>query len=138
MIIVTTNDIPGYRIDAVFGEVMGLTVRSANMVGGFTASFRALGGGELPEYTKIVYESRHEVMNRMVVEAEQRGANAIVGMRFDTGEIGQAYTEVCAYGTAVVVRPLREGEPGVTGQSAADAARGGPAGPSTVQDSPRR
>jgi len=133
MIIVTSNDIPGYHIEAVFGEVMGMTVRSANIVGGFTASFRALGGGELPEYTKIVYESRHEVMNRMVQEAESRGANAIVAMRFDTGEIGQSYTEICAYGTAVAVRPIGEGQTGSTPQSAADAARGG-TGPSTVQD----
>ncbi|GAA1877517.1 YbjQ family protein [Lapillicoccus jejuensis] len=127
MIIVTSNEVPGYRVEAVFGEVMGMTVRSATIVGGFTASFRAIGGGELPEYTKIVYESRHEVMGRMVAEAEQRGANAIVAMRFDTGEIGQSFTEICAYGTAVRVRPLRADEPGSTPQSAADAARHGQA-----------
>ncbi|QDZ16841.1 YbjQ family protein [Humibacter ginsenosidimutans] len=105
MFMVTTNDLPGYRITQVLGEVMGLTVRSVNFGQGFTAGFRAMGGGEIPEYTQIMYESRNEVMNRMWGEAVQRGANAIVGMRFDTDSIG-SFSEVCAYGTAVVVEPL--------------------------------
>jgi uncharacterized protein YbjQ (UPF0145 family) len=118
MIVVTTNEIPGHRIDAVFGEVMGLTVRSRDIGAQFTASFRALGGGELPEMTKALYESRQEVMHRMVVEAEAKGANAIVAMRFDTSEMGTNWTEVCAYGTAVFAIPLARGEAGATGQSA--------------------
>lgn len=118
MIVVTTNDIPGYRVEAVLGEVMGLTVRSANMGANFTASFRAMGGGEITEYTQLVYQSRQEVMHRMVEEGRRRGANAIVAMRFDNGSIGQAFTEVCAYGTAVVVEPIPAGEPGSTDQSA--------------------
>lgn len=118
MIVVTTNEIPGHRIDAVFGEVMGLTVRSRDIGAQFTASFRALGGGELPEMTKALYESRQEVMHRMVLEAEAKGANAIVAMRFDTSEMGTNWTEVCAYGTAVFVIPLGRGEVGATGQSA--------------------
>ena len=118
MIVVTTNEIPGHRIDAVFGEVMGLTVRSRDIGAQFTASFRALGGGELPEMTKALYESRQEVMHRMVLEAEAKGANAIVAMRFDTSEMGTNWTEVCAYGTAVYVIPLGRGEAGATGQSA--------------------
>ncbi|WP_421733194.1 YbjQ family protein [Cellulomonas sp.] len=117
MIVVTTNDIPGYRIQAVLGEVMGLTVRSTNIGASFTAGLRSIGGGELPEFTKIMYESRREVMHRMVTEAQQRGANAIVAMRFDTDSIGQ-FSEVCAYGTAVIVEPIGSGEPGATGQSA--------------------
>ncbi|GAB3920348.1 hypothetical protein GCM10011575_44370 [Microlunatus endophyticus] len=131
MIIVTTNDIPGYRIDAVLGEVMGMTVRSANIGANFIAGFRSMGGGEIHEFTKIVYESRNEVMNRMWADAQQRGANAIVGMRFDTGEIGQSFTEICAYGTAVVVRPIPSGEDGSTVQSAQQAAQSGtrPAAP---------
>ena len=118
MIVVTSNDIPGYRIDAVLGEVMGLTVRSANFGQNFVAGFRALGGGEVPEYTRVMYESRSDVMNRMVADAEQRGANAIVAMRFDTGEIAQNFSEVCAYGTAVIATPIAAGEPGATAQSA--------------------
>ncbi|SDS53122.1 YbjQ family protein [Microlunatus soli] len=117
MIIVTTNEVPGYAIEAVLGEVMGMTVRSANFGANFSASFRAIGGGEVTEYTQLVYESRNEVMNRMWSEAQRRGANAIIGMRFDTGDIGQAFTEICAYGTAVVARPLGEGEQGATPQS---------------------
>ena len=81
MLIVTTNDIPGHRIDAVFGEVMGLTVRSRDIGSQMLAGFRSLGGGELPEMTRALYESRQEVMARMVAEAQQRGANAIVAMR---------------------------------------------------------
>lgn len=121
MLIVTTNDVPGYRIEAVLGEVMGMTVRSANIGANLVASLRAIGGGEVNEYTKLVYESRQQVMERMWLQATERGANAIVAMRFDTGDIAQAFTEVCAYGTAVVVTPIPEGQPGATPQSAHDA-----------------
>lgn len=117
MIVVTSNEIPGYRIDAVLGEVMGMTVRSANFGQNFVASFRTITGGEVSQYTQLVYESRNEVMNRMMQDAHQRGANAIIAMRFDTGDIGQAFTEVCAYGTAVVASPIPQGEPGATVQS---------------------
>lgn len=125
MIVVTTNSIPGYRIVAVLGEVMGLTVRSANFGASLSAGFRAMGGGEIPEYTQVVYQSRQEVMHRMVVEGERRGANAIIAMRFDTGSIGQSFAEVCAYGTAVAVEPIPGGEEGSTEQSAKD--QGSPA-----------
>jgi uncharacterized protein YbjQ (UPF0145 family) len=67
-----------------------------------------------------MYESRAEVMHRMVTEAEQRGANAILMFRFDNGAIGQ-FSEVCAYGTAVVVEPIAAGQPGSTTQSAQQA-----------------
>lgn len=105
MFAVTTNDVPGYRITQVLGEVMGLTVRSANFGQNFTAGFRSLGGGEMPEYTKVIYASRWEVMSRMWGEAQARGGNAVVAMRFDSGAIGN-FTEFCAYGTAVVIEPL--------------------------------
>ncbi len=121
MLIVTTNDIPGYRVEAVLGEVMGMTVRAANIGANFVASFRAIGGGEVNEYTKLVYDSRQQVMQRMWEQATQRGANAIIGCRFDTGEIAAQFSEVCCYGTAVVVVPIPEGEPGATPQSISDA-----------------
>ena len=117
MLIVTSNDIPGHRIDAVFGEVMGLTVRSRDITAQLMAGFRSLGGGEVLEMTRALYDSRQEVMARMVAEAEQRGANAIIAMRFDTSAIGQNWTEICAYGTAVFAIPLSQHEPGATGQS---------------------
>lgn len=135
MIVVTTNEIPGYRITAVIGEVMGMTVRSANLGANFTAGFRALGGGEVPEYTQLVFESRQQVMTRMVEDAVRRGANGIVGMRFDSESIAQSFSEICAYGTGVVVEPIPEGEPGATPQSAQMAQAGmrpapqAPAGP---------
>ena len=92
------------------------------------AGFRSIGGGELPEMTRALYESRQQVMARMVAEAEQRGANAIVAMRFDTSELGPNWTEVCAYGTAVFAIPLAAGEPGATGQSI-QLTEAGPEGP---------
>jgi uncharacterized protein YbjQ (UPF0145 family) len=117
MLIVTSNDIPGHRIDAVFGEVMGLTVRSRDITAQVMAGFRSLGGGEVLEMTRALYESRQQVMARMVEEAEQRGANAIIAMRYDTSAIGTNWTEICAYGTAVFAIPLAPNELGATGQS---------------------
>lgn len=117
MLIVTSNDIPGHRIDAVFGEVMGLTVRSRDITGQVVAGLRSLVGGELRELTQVLYDSRQEVMARMVAEAEQRGANAIIAMRFDTAHMANNWSEICAYGTAVFVVPLADGEPGATAQS---------------------
>ena len=117
MLIVTSNDIPGHRIDAVFGEVMGLTVRSRDVGAQVVAGLRSLAGGELRELTQVLYESRQEVMARMVAEASQRGANAIVAMRFDTAHMANNWSEICAYGTAVLAVPLGAGEPGSTGQS---------------------
>ena len=101
MIVTTMNDIPGYEIDEVYGEVMGLTVRSRNIGSQIGASLKSILGGELKGMTKALTDSREEVMQRMVEEAEAKGANAIVAMRFDTSELGQMWTEICAYGTAV-------------------------------------
>jgi uncharacterized protein YbjQ (UPF0145 family) len=128
MLIVTSNDIPGHRIDAVFGEVMGLTVRARDVAAQVMAGFRSLAGGEVLEMTKALYDSRQEVMARMVAEAEQRGANAIIAMRFDTSAIGQNWTEICAYGTAVFAIPLTSDQPGATGQSVYLTASSGAAG----------
>ena len=101
MIVTTMNDIPGYEIDEVFGEVMGLTVRSRNLGSQIGASFKSLVGGELKGMTKALTDSRQQVMERMIEEAETKGANAIIAMRFDNSELGTGCTEICAYGTAV-------------------------------------
>ena len=101
MIVTTMNDIPGYEIDEVFGEVMGLTVRSRNIGSQLGASLKSIIGGELKGMTKALIDSRQQVMERMVEEAEAKGANAIVAMRFDTSEMGPQWTEICSYGTAV-------------------------------------
>ena len=104
MLIATTNEIPGHEIEEVFGEVFGLTVRSRNAFSQLGAGFKSLVGGELKGMTKALVDSRQQVIDRMVEEAEARGANAIVAMRFDTSEMGDTWTEICAYGTAVRVR----------------------------------
>ena len=101
MLIATTNDLPGRQIVEVLGEVMGLTVRSRHLGSQIGASFKSLVGGELKGMTKALVESRHEVIERMVAEAEAKGADAILAMRFDTSEMGPNWTEICAYGTAV-------------------------------------
>lgn len=108
MLVVTSNDIPGYQVLAVYGEVFGVTVRSRNVGAGFTASFRSIGGGEIPEMTTLLLQSRNEAMGRMIYQAQQRGANAITAMRFDNGEIAGRWTEICAYGTAVWVAPVTD------------------------------
>ena len=104
MIVTTMNDIPGYEVQEVFGEVMGLTVRSRNIGSQFGAGLKSIFGGELKGMTKALVDSRHEVMDRMTGEAEAKGANAIIAMRFDTSEMGQNWTEICAYGTACRVK----------------------------------
>lgn len=108
MLIVTTNDIPGWEIQRVCGEVFGLTVRSRNAFSQMGASFKSMFGGELQGMTKNLSESRNEAMNRLMDEARNRGGNAIIGMRFDTTEIGEVWTEICAYGTAVQAVPVTE------------------------------
>ena len=104
MIITTMNDIPGYEIEEVFGEVFGLTVRSRNIGSQLGAGLKSILGGELKGMTKALVDSRAQVTERMVDEAEAKGANAVVAMRFDTSEMGQNWTEICAYGTAVKIR----------------------------------
>jgi uncharacterized protein YbjQ (UPF0145 family) len=101
MIVTTMNDIPGYEVDEVYGEVMGLTVRSRNIGSQIGASLKSILGGELKGMTKALMDSREQVMQRMIDEAELKGGNAIIAMRFDTSEMGPQWTEICAYGTAV-------------------------------------
>jgi uncharacterized protein YbjQ (UPF0145 family) len=103
MIVTTMNDIPGYEVDEVFGEVMGLTVRSRNVGSQIGAGLKSILGGELKGMTKALIDSREQVRQRMIEEAESKGANAIIAMRFDTSEMGGNWTEICAYGTAVKV-----------------------------------
>ncbi len=106
MLITTMNDIPGYTIDEVYGEVFGLTVRSRNIGSQMGAGFKSILGGELKGMTKSLEQSRADVIERMVEQAESKGANAVVAMRFDTSEMGNTWTEICAYGTAVRVKKL--------------------------------
>jgi uncharacterized protein YbjQ (UPF0145 family) len=104
VIIATTNDIPGYEIQEVLGEVFGLTVRSRNIGSQFGAGLKSLVGGELKGMTKMLAEGREHATERLIEEAEAKGANAILAFRFDTSELGSTWTEICAYGTAVRAR----------------------------------
>jgi uncharacterized protein YbjQ (UPF0145 family) len=101
MLITTMNDVPGHEITDVYGEVFGLTVRSRNAFSQVGAGLKSMLGGELKGMTKALADSRQEVIARMVEEAQGKGANAVVAMRFDTSEMGKTWTEICAYGTAV-------------------------------------
>src|SRR5579862_5372099 len=100
------NDVPGYEIEEVLGEVFGLTVRSRNIGSQIGAGLKSLVGGELKGMTKVLASSRQAVIDRMVEEAEAKGGNAVVAMRFDTSEMGGTWTEICAYGTAVRAHKL--------------------------------
>jgi uncharacterized protein YbjQ (UPF0145 family) len=106
VIISTMNDLPGYEIEEVLGEVFGLTVRSRNLGSQIGASLKSLAGGELKGMTKMLVEGREHATERLVEEAEGKGADAILAFRFDTSELGTTWTEICAYGTAVRARKL--------------------------------
>ena len=103
MLISTMNDLPGYTVDDVLGEVFGLTVRSRNVGSQIGASLKSIVGGELKGMTKMLAEGRLHAQERLVEEAEAKGANAVLAFRFDTSELGSTWTEICAYGTAVSV-----------------------------------
>ncbi|GMA64302.1 heavy metal-binding domain-containing protein [Alicyclobacillus fastidiosus] len=104
MIVVTTENIHGYQIEKVIGQVFGVVVRSRGLAGNITAGLRSLVGGEIKEYTEMLEDARKNAIDRMVQNAHEMGANAIVMMRFDSSEVGQTMSEIIAYGTAVVVR----------------------------------
>ena len=100
------NDLPGYSIDEVLGEVFGITVRSRNVGSQIGASLKSMVGGELRGMTKLLVEGRAHAQERLEEEATARGANAILAFRFDSSELGTTWTEICAYGTAVRVSRL--------------------------------
>ncbi len=103
ILVVTTNDLPGYRVTAVHGEVFGITVRARNAFSNMGAGFRTMFGGEVKGYTALLSDSRLEAVERLRFAAHQVGGNAVLAMRFDTGEIADMMNEVAAYGTAVTV-----------------------------------
>lgn len=105
MLITTMNDVPGHRVEQVHGEVFGLTVRSRHVGSQLGAALKSLAGGELKGMTKNLEASRQEAIDRLTAAATEHGANAVVAMRFDTTEMGETWTEVCAYGTACTISP---------------------------------
>ncbi len=106
VIIATTNELPGYEITQVYGEVFGLIVRARNVFSNIGAGFRTVFGGEAKGYTSLLSESRTQAVERLKDAARERGANAVLAMRFDCNEIADIMSEVDAYGTAVTVRKI--------------------------------
>jgi uncharacterized protein YbjQ (UPF0145 family) len=105
--VTTAFEFPEWQIDRYVGACFGLIVRSMGAIKGIGASFKALRGGEVSQYTELLEDSRRHAIDRMVENARLMGANAIVAMRFDSSEIGESLTEIVAYGTAVIVGPHR-------------------------------
>lgn len=103
MLITTTHEIAGKRIVKTIGLVRGNTIRARNLGSDFMAGLKNMIGGEIGEYTKMIAECREEALDRMVVQARENGANAVVGVRFATSEMMDHAAELLAYGTAVIV-----------------------------------
>ena len=106
MIVVTTENITGYRVRDVKGQCFGVVVRSRGLGGNIMASLRSIIGGEIVEYTQMLEQARRHATDRMIANARLMGANAVVMMRFDSSEIGQTMSEIVAYGTAVQIDPV--------------------------------
>jgi len=103
MIVVTTNDLPGHRVVKVIGLVRGITVRSRSVFGTIGGALQSLVGGNITLFTTLAETSRQEALDLMVKHAQEKGANAVIAMRYDANEITDGITEMLAYGTAVVV-----------------------------------
>jgi uncharacterized protein YbjQ (UPF0145 family) len=106
MIIVTMNDLPGYRVTKVIGLSRGITVRSRSIVGNIGGAIQSIFGGNITVYTNLAEQARAEALSLLTANAQKLGANAIIGMRYDANEIMDGITEVLAYGTAVVVEKV--------------------------------
>ena len=105
MLVATTNDLAGHKVVRNIGVVRGIVVRSRSIVGNIGAMIQSLFGGNITLYTSLCERTRQDAFDLMVVHAEEMGANAIIGMRYDANEVAAGITEVLAYGTAVVVAP---------------------------------
>jgi uncharacterized protein YbjQ (UPF0145 family) len=103
VIVVTTNEVEGYRVVRTIGMVRGLSVRSRSLAGNIGAAIQILFGGNISVYTRLAELARQEAFDKLVADAELKGANAILAMRYDANEMASAVTEVLAYGTAVVI-----------------------------------
>jgi len=105
MIVTTTQEIPGYHVVEVRGLVRGSTIRARHLGRDILALLRNLVGGEILEYTKMLGEAREQAVDRMLEEAEGLGANAVVGVRFQTSMVMAGASEMLCYGTAVIIEP---------------------------------
>ena len=105
MILTTTSEIAGMRVARTLGLVRGNTIRARAIGKDIMALMRAIAGGEIIEYTKMMAESREQAVDRMIEDAESLGANAVVGVRFQTSMVMSGAAEIICYGTAVVIEP---------------------------------
>ncbi len=102
-LVTTSNDLPGYRVTRNLGMVRGVVVRSRSILGTLGASLQTIVGGNITLFTELCEKTRQHAYELMVQHAAERGANAIIAMRYDANEVMQGVTEVLAYGTAVQV-----------------------------------
>jgi len=102
-LVTTTFDLPGYRVVRNFGVVRGIVVRSRSVVGTIGASLQTIVGGNITLFTQLCEKTRQDSFELMLKHAEERGANAVLGVRYDANEVMSGVTEVLAYGTAVEV-----------------------------------
>jgi uncharacterized protein YbjQ (UPF0145 family) len=103
MILSTTPDVPGHTVVRCFGLVRGNTIRSRALGRDIMAVMRSIVGGEVTEYTKMMGEAREQAVDRMIEDAEALGANAIIGMRFQTAYVMSGAAEILCYGTACFI-----------------------------------
>ncbi|KAK1749320.1 hypothetical protein QBC47DRAFT_426833 [Echria macrotheca] len=109
VITTTMFDIPGYRVTKILGAVYGLTVRSRNWAAALGMVLKSVAGGELKWFTNMLYNARNDAIGRIVAETQSRGGNAVICLRFDAGEIGGGFAQVCAYGTAAIIEKIDDG-----------------------------
>jgi uncharacterized protein YbjQ (UPF0145 family) len=109
-ILLTANYVSGYKVDRVLGLVYGITVRSRGIGGNIMAALRTLKGGEISEYTEMATQARQQALDRLSEQAAKIGANAVISVMFDSTEIGNTMDEIIAFGTAVVVTPVTDGQ----------------------------
>lgn len=102
--VTTAFDLAGYEVDVSLGVVRGIVVRSRSLVGSIGAGLQTLFGGNITLYAALCERTRRDAFARMLAEAEQLGANGVVGMRYDSTELGRGITEVLCYGTAVKLK----------------------------------
>ncbi len=107
MLVATTENVAGHRTVETRGQCFGVVVRSRGIGGNIMAGLRSIVGGEIKEYTEMLEQARRQAIDRMVENATAMGANAVTMMRFDSSEMGHTMSEVVAYGTAVVIEPIK-------------------------------
>jgi uncharacterized protein YbjQ (UPF0145 family) len=106
LLITTSNALEGYKVTRQIGLVRGITVRSRSIIGNFAGTFMTIFGGRSAIYTELCENAREEAFQLMIAHAKEKGANAVINMRYDANEVMQGLTEVLAYGTAVFVEKI--------------------------------